>query len=105
MNDHRALIFDMDGTMIDSMPYHGKSWGEFTRRHGMDIDVPDLMRRTTGRNGAECMRELFQRDLREAGAWALIHEKEAIYRELFRAGVCRGGGLSRLCRPGMRARA
>jgi len=78
-----ALIFDMDGTMIDSMPYHQKSWVEFARRHDIPIDVADLMRRTTGRNGAECMRELFQRDIGEAEAWALIHEKEIIYRELF----------------------
>ena len=41
------------------------------------------MRRTTGRTGAECMRELFQRDLANDEAWALIAEKEQIYRELF----------------------
>ena len=79
----RALIFDMDGTMIDSMPYHAQSWLEFCRRHAVNIDVDDLMRRTTGRTGAECMRELFQRDVPAAEALALIHEKETIYRELF----------------------
>ena len=79
----QALIFDMDGTMIDSMPYHAQSWVEFCRRHGVEIDVDDLMRRTTGRTGAECMRELFQRDVPPAEALALIHEKESIYRELF----------------------
>lgn len=78
-----ALIFDMDGTMVDSMPYHLKSWGVFAQRHGLAIDLPDLMRRTTGRNGLECMRELFQRDLPDDEAWALIHQKEAAYRELF----------------------
>jgi beta-phosphoglucomutase-like phosphatase (HAD superfamily) len=78
-----ALIFDMDGTMIDSMPYHALSWVEFCRRHGIQVDLPDLMRRTTGRTGAECMRELFQRDVADTEAWALIHEKETIYRELF----------------------
>ena len=78
-----ALIFDMDGTMVDSMPYHLKSWGVFAQRHGLAIDLPDLMRRTTGRNGLECMRELFQRDLPDGEAWALIHQKEAAYRELF----------------------
>ncbi len=78
-----ALIFDMDGTMIDSMPHHAQSWVEFTRRHGISIDVDDLMRRTTGRTGAECMRELFQRDIDVDEVTALIHEKEVLYRELF----------------------
>ena len=78
-----ALIFDMDGTMIDSMPWHARSWVEFTRRHCIVIDLPDLMRRTTGRTGAECMRELFGREVPDDEAWQLIHEKETIYRELY----------------------
>src|SRR6185369_17074506 len=78
-----ALIFDMDGTMIDSMPYHAKSWIEFTRRHGVAVEVPELLRRTTGRTGIECMCELFQREVDTEDGLALIHEKEAIYRELF----------------------
>ncbi len=78
-----ALIFDMDGTMIDSMGHHAHSWAVFAQRHGLAIDLPDLMRRTTGRTGAECMRELFQRPMPDDEAWALIAEKEAIYRETF----------------------
>jgi beta-phosphoglucomutase-like phosphatase (HAD superfamily) len=78
-----ALIFDMDGTMIDSMPWHARSWVEFCRRYAIEIDVAELLRRTTGRNGAECMRALFTRELEDAEAWRLIHEKEEIYRELF----------------------
>jgi beta-phosphoglucomutase-like phosphatase (HAD superfamily) len=78
-----AFIFDMDGTMIDSMGHHAKSWVTFTQRHGLHIDVDDMMRRTTGRTGAECMRELFQRPMDDAEAWSLISEKEHIYRELF----------------------
>jgi beta-phosphoglucomutase-like phosphatase (HAD superfamily) len=78
-----ALIFDMDGTMVDSMPWHAKSWVEFTRRHGIAIDIGELMRRTTGRTGMECMRELFDRELDAAEARELAAEKEAIYRTLF----------------------
>ncbi|MDO8455949.1 MAG: HAD family phosphatase, partial [Burkholderiaceae bacterium] len=79
----QALIFDMDGTMIDSMPYHAQSWVTFAPQHGPTIEVDDLLRRTTGRTGLECMRELFQRDIAEAEAWDLIHEKETLYRALF----------------------
>ena len=69
--------------MIDSMPWHAKSWVEFTRRHGVEIETAELLRRTTGRTGVECMREVFGREVKHEEALALIGEKEAIYRELF----------------------
>ena len=79
----KALIFDMDGTMIDSMGHHRLSWIEFARRHAIELGVDEMMRRTTGRTGAECMHELFGRAFTQDEAWALIAEKEGIYRELF----------------------
>jgi beta-phosphoglucomutase-like phosphatase (HAD superfamily) len=73
----------MDGTMVDSMPFHAKSWVEFAGRHGVPMDVQEILRRTTGRTGIECMREIFGRDLPHERAQVLVDEKEAIYRELF----------------------
>ncbi|KQU85338.1 haloacid dehalogenase [Variovorax sp. Root318D1] len=78
-----AFIFDMDGTMIDSMPWHARSWVEFVARHGLKLDVTDILARTTGRTGTECMRELFERDLSDAECQTLVHEKEEIYRAMF----------------------
>jgi beta-phosphoglucomutase-like phosphatase (HAD superfamily) len=79
----KAFIFDMDGTMIDSMGHHAESWMLFAKQHSLHVDVADLMRRTTGRTGAECMCELFQKDLAPVEAWALIAEKEQLYRDAF----------------------
>jgi len=79
----QGLIFDMDGTMIDSMPYHAQSWVTFARNHAIDIDVAELLRRTTGRTGAECMEVLFGRAMAQQECWELIHQKEQIYRDLF----------------------
>jgi beta-phosphoglucomutase-like phosphatase (HAD superfamily) len=78
-----TLIFDMDGTMIDSMDYHKQSWVEFCKRHGIAIDLDNLIERTTGRTGTECMGELFGRPMTFDEALPLVHEKEVIYRELF----------------------
>ena len=83
MKSHRAFIFDMDGTMIDSMGHHRRSWIEFARHHELEIEIEDLMRRTTGRTGAECMNELFGREFSREESWALIAHKERLYRDMF----------------------
>ena len=71
--------------MIDSMPYHAKSWAVFAQRHGVAMDLAELMRRTTGRTGTECMGELFGKQMSYEEALPLVHEKEDIYREMFGA--------------------
>jgi HAD superfamily hydrolase (TIGR01509 family) len=81
----RALLFDMDGTMVDSMPAHARSWEVFTRRHGIGLPVDEVLRRTTGRTGIECIRVLMGDQVDDATAKALIDEKEALYREFFGA--------------------
>jgi beta-phosphoglucomutase-like phosphatase (HAD superfamily) len=79
----QALIFDMDGTMIDSMGHHKQSWVAFAAHHGLDIEVGELMRRTTGRTVVECMNELFQTELSPERNRELAEQKEALYREAF----------------------
>ena len=79
----RGLIFDMDGTIIDSMPYHARSWVTFAERHAITMDVAELLRQTTGRTGAECMQVLFGRAMPVQECRDLVHEKEEIYRALF----------------------
>src|SRR4051812_16016293 len=93
--DADALIFDMDGTMVDSMPFHARSWEVFCRRHGIAIPVEEILRRTTGRNGVECIRELMGADMPEERAWALVGEKEAAYREVFGPEFREVAGFSR----------
>lgn len=78
-----AVIFDMDGTMIDSMGHHRQSWIEFAAHHGLDMPIDELMRRTTGRTGAECMKELFGREVAPDEAWTLVRDKERLYRNRF----------------------
>ena len=78
-----ALVFDMDGTMVDSMPWHARAWIEFARRRALPVDVQDLMRRTTGRTAFECACELMGRTVSKGEADQITLEKETIYRELF----------------------
>ena len=77
-----AFIFDIDGTIIDSMRFHERSWDVFLTRRGAPTVGEDFFRRTAGRTGVEVMRELFG-PLSDRDAHAFVGEKEVIYRELF----------------------
>jgi beta-phosphoglucomutase family hydrolase len=79
-----ALIFDIDGTIIDSMPYHNRSWPAMLGRHGFGDREVELVRNSAGRTGVELMREIFGAGLSLERAHALVDEKESIYREMFR---------------------
>ena len=35
---YEGLIFDMDGTLIDTMPVHAKAWGMVGKQFGYEFD-------------------------------------------------------------------
>jgi beta-phosphoglucomutase family hydrolase len=46
----RGLIFDLDGTLADTMPYHFKGWKAACMKFGAEIDS-DFLRKHTGSPG------------------------------------------------------
>ncbi|MGQ8819022.1 fructose-1-phosphate/6-phosphogluconate phosphatase [Serratia sp. NA_13] len=40
---YQGLIFDMDGTILDTEPTHRKAWREVLSRYGMTFDEPAVM--------------------------------------------------------------
>ncbi|MEO6749158.1 MAG: HAD family phosphatase [Casimicrobiaceae bacterium] len=77
-----AFIFDIDGTIIDSMPAHEASWEVFFGRRGRAFERTGFFHGTAGRTGVELMREYFG-PMSDEAARALVDEKESIYRGQF----------------------
>jgi beta-phosphoglucomutase family hydrolase len=46
----KGLIFDLDGTLADTMPYHLKGWKTACQKYGADIDTA-FLRKHTGSPG------------------------------------------------------
>ena len=81
-----ALIFDMDGVIVDSNPVHRLAWEAFNRRYGLET-TEAMHRRMYGKHNADIVRDYFGADLPEAEVTARGAAKEQLYRELAGARV------------------
>lgn len=79
----RALIFDMDGTIVDNMDFHTQAWITFFARRGKVIEPDAFFRDTAGRQGKEILRHYIGEELTDDELATLNHEKEVLYRELY----------------------
>jgi HAD superfamily hydrolase (TIGR01509 family) len=76
-----ALLFDLDGTLVDTDPVHYRAWREALAEHGVAIDEASYARRVSGRHNPDIVADLLP-SLDAAAREALIERKEARFREL-----------------------
>lgn len=79
----KGFIFDMDGTIVDSMPYHTEAWVKFISGLGIDIDRDEFQRRTAGMTTFEILRRVVGEYLTEVELQDYTEQKEAIYRTIY----------------------
>ena len=44
-NRYKAVLFDMDGVVVDSMPYHYRAWKQVFRSLGINLDKLEIYKR------------------------------------------------------------
>lgn len=75
----RALIFDLDGVIVDSHPVHKRAWKAFFASRGKDFSDEELEFVVEGRKREDILRhflgELTEQQIRDYGA-----QKEALFR-------------------------
>ena len=82
----RAVIFDMDGVITDTMPCHFRVWKGIFAREGIAVTRQDIYKRE-GQKGMDSVREIFTeygRPCHETRARALLKEKEQRFKQAFK---------------------
>jgi len=90
-----ALIFDMDGVIVDSNPVHREAWVQYNRRCGIATDDA-MLQRMLGRRNDEIVRDYFGAHLAVEEVAAHGAAKEALYREII------GSQVNETLVPGVR---
>jgi len=78
-----AVIFDMDGVIVDNSKYHQQAWEEFSKKYNIHFSEEKFKTVFFGRINEEVLPILFNRDLSRQEISKLADEKEKIYREIY----------------------
>ena len=82
--NRKAFIFDMDGTIIDSMPTHVLSWIQALSEFGKTVTAEQLHKNNWG-NVYDVVRSIMGDDLSEDQVKKVAVRKEELFRETYRS--------------------
>jgi len=90
-----ALIFDMDGVIVDSNGMHRESWEVFNRRYGLET-TEEMHQRMYGKRNDQIVRDFFGDGITALEVDARGRAKEQLYRKMM------GGRTRSFQVPGLR---
>jgi HAD superfamily hydrolase (TIGR01509 family) len=77
-----AFLFDMDGVIVDSNPYHKIALKQFCKQHGQELTEEQLREKIYGRTNKDWIANLFG-NIDQETLKKYADEKEALFRELY----------------------
>ena len=78
-----AVIFDLDGTLIDNNSYHIEAWKIFYNKIGKPFSKEEYTKNINGRINSDIFNYIFDTILSSEEIDLYSTEKEALYRELY----------------------
>lgn len=91
-----AVVFDLDGTIVDNMGLHAEAFAQFGGRYGLPPLSARDRARLDGRRNSEIFPILFGREVPREEWLAYEIEKETLYREISSGRLAPMPGLVRL---------
>ena len=85
-DDRRAILWDMDGTIVNSLPFHKHAWQETFAKRGEDFTEEDFQW-ANGRRNEEIIPHFLKRSMPPEEVNIIADEKEATFRRLVKDSV------------------
>ncbi|MFA6084917.1 HAD family hydrolase [Mucilaginibacter sp.] len=79
-----AVIFDMDGTLVDNTPFHFRAWQALFKLHNMgELSKQTYQSEISGVPILNTVKKHFGSQYDDAGLDVLVNEKQELYRQAF----------------------
>jgi beta-phosphoglucomutase-like phosphatase (HAD superfamily) len=83
MFNDTAVIFDLDGTMIDNNSFHLKAWQQFYKKRDRTLTEEEYKEHFNGKTNTDVLDYVFKQPLSEQESNGYTNEKEELYRRLY----------------------
>ncbi|MBG6233653.1 HAD superfamily hydrolase (TIGR01509 family) [Pedobacter sp. CAN_A7] len=87
MNKEIAVIFDMDGVICHTNPYHSLAFREFFSTRNLNPTDEEFAAHMFGKSNSYIMSHFLQRKIESAELLELEEEKEGLFRKIYEAHV------------------
>ncbi len=87
MSAYAAIIFDLDGTLVDNMAHHFRAWRETAAQLSVPLDDARIQREFAGKKNDEIIPALLARPVPPDELARIASGKEALYRKLYTGNV------------------
>lgn len=78
----KGVIFDFNGTLFFDTQLHNQAWDIFLERYSLSLDDEEKDRKIHGKNNADILTNIFNKEFTADDIKKLIIEKESIYQTL-----------------------
>lgn len=89
----KAILFDIDGTLLDNNDYHKKAWMKYLKQEGKEISDEEFKDKISGRTNVDAIRHIYGEEISEEEAEKYYLKKEEIYRRLYETHIAPIEGL------------
>lgn len=78
-----AVLFDMDGVICDTNPYHAKAWRKFLEKYGVSATDDEFAEHMYGKSNSYILQHFFKRAFVGEEFERMEYEKELTFRQVY----------------------
>jgi beta-phosphoglucomutase len=93
MSELKAVLFDLDGTLLDNNEFHLKAWKQYLEESGKKISDEDFKENISGRTNKDAIEHVYDKQMSEEEASEYYLKKEEIYRKMYEPEIAPINGL------------